>query len=95
MKPRLQPTLLLIPAGLMVGLAASATVLETDPGFLGWVLGSGLGLMGGAFLAAITSGDQLVSGPAPKRGSVGSAPWLDASNVDPDEDSPERDASDR
>ena len=49
--------------------------------------------MGGAFVAAIMSGDQLVSGPAPKRGTVGSAPWLNArpasgavSNAEEDDD---------
>lgn len=74
MKRRLP--LLSIPIGLALGLVTAATVIETSPAALGWVLGAGLGLMGGAFVAAIVSGDQLVSGPAPKRGTVGSAPWL-------------------
>lgn len=78
MKRYLQPSLLMIVAGLAAGLTASATIIQTDPAFLGWVLGVGLGLMGGALLAAITSGEQVVSGPAAKRGSVSSAPWLDA-----------------
>jgi hypothetical protein len=86
MKRYLKPTQLIILAGLAVGLLAAATVLEIRPGILGWVLGAGLGLMGGAFVAAIMSGDQLVSGPAPKRGSVASAPWLTAT--------PDKEASD-
>ncbi|MDA0815527.1 MAG: hypothetical protein O2924_03020 [Chloroflexi bacterium] len=86
MKRYLQPVFLLVPAGLIAGLAASATLIETEPAFLGWVLGSGLGLMGGAFFAAIASGEQLVSGPAPKRGSVGSAPWLDARTASEDDE---------
>ena len=83
MKSSLQPGLLLIPIGVVVGLIAAATVIETEPAFLGWIMGTGLGLMGGSFLAAITSGEQLVSGPAPKRGGVGAAaPWLDASRAE-------------
>ena len=76
MKQYLQPSLLPVPLGLLIGVIASATLIDTQPAVLGWVLGIGLGLMGGAFLAAISSGDQIVSGPAPKRGSVSDAPWL-------------------
>lgn len=72
-----QLSLLPVPLGLLVGILAAATIIDTTPAFFGWVLGIGLGLMGGSFLAALASGDALVRGPAPKRGSTSSdAPWL-------------------
>lgn len=72
------PNRALIPIliGLAAGLVVSALFIETRPAFLGWLFGIGLGLMGGAFVAAITSGDSLVSGPAPRRRER-EAPWLD------------------
>lgn len=82
MRRYLQPALFMILVGLVVGGVAAATVIKTEPAILGWALGLGLGLMGGALLAAITSGDQIVSGPAPRRGTVASAPWLDAQDAD-------------
>lgn len=82
MRRYLQWGLLPIPLGLFIGIGLSATVIETSPAILGWVLGIGLGLMGGSFLAAIASGDALVSGPAPKRGSTSDAPWLNPPSED-------------
>ena len=69
-----QLSLLPVPLGLLIGVLAAATVVDRGP--IGWVLCIGLGLMGGAFLASIASGDALVSGPTPKRGSTSDAPWL-------------------
>lgn len=77
-----QLALLPVPLGLAIGLLLAATVVHTTPAILGWVLCTGLGLMGGAFLAAVASGDTLVSGPAPKRGSVSDAPWLNTPSED-------------
>lgn len=82
MRRYFQFALLPVPLGLLVGVLAAATVIETEPGILGWVLGIGLGLMGGSFLAAVASGDALVSGPTRRRDSVSSAPWLDGSSSD-------------
>lgn len=79
-----QLSLLPVPLGLLIGLLVAATIVETSPAILGWVLCIGLGLMGGAFLAAIANGDALVSGPAPKRGSVSDAPWLNPPPGDDD-----------
>lgn len=82
MRRYFQLSLLPVPLGLLIGLLAAGTVVNTQPAFLGWVLCIGLGLMGGSFLAAMASGDALVSGPAPKRGSVSEAPWLNAPSED-------------
>lgn len=76
MRRYFQFSLLPVPLGLIIGVLVAATVVNTQPAFLGWALCIGLGLMGGSFLAAVASGDALVSGPAPKRGSAGEAPWL-------------------
>ncbi|MEX2230116.1 MAG: hypothetical protein WEB13_10825 [Dehalococcoidia bacterium] len=52
-------------AGLVIGLAAGALLLDTQPPVLGWLFGAGAGVIGGTFIAAIASGEQIVSGPAP------------------------------
>jgi len=82
MRRYLQPSLLPVPLGLLIGVALAATVVNTQPAILGWVLCVGLGLMGGALIAGLASGDAMVSGPAPKRGSTGDAPWLNPSPED-------------
>ena len=76
MRQYFQLSLLPVPIGLIIGLLIAATVVNTQPAILGWVLCIGLGLMGGSFVAAVASGDAIVGGPAPKRGSVSEAPWL-------------------
>lgn len=76
----LQPAFLPILAGLVIGIVVAAAVIDTDPPVLGWFLGIGLGLMGGSFIAAVASGDSLVSGPSASRSSrrgKTNAPWLD------------------
>ena len=78
----LQPAFLPILAGLVIGVVAGFTVISTDPAFVGWLFGTGLGLMGGAFLAAIASGDSLVSGPSSRRRGSSAAPWLDRQDED-------------
>ncbi len=76
----LQLSLLPVPLGLLIGVLAAATIVDRGP--VGWALCLGLGLMGGAFLAAVASGDALVSGPAPRRGSTSDAPWLSPPSED-------------
>lgn len=80
----LQPALLPILAGLLIGILVAATIVSTSPPFLGWLFCIGLGLMGGSFLAAIASGDSLVSGPSAGRTRRGksAAPWLDRDDED-------------
>lgn len=58
---------LIVYAGAVVGLLAGGFVWDTEPQFLGWLFGLGLGLLGGAFVAAVTSGTALVSGPKTTR----------------------------
>lgn len=53
---------LIVYTGATLGVVVGAFVWQTEPRFLGWVFGLGLGLLGGAFLAAITSGTALASG---------------------------------
>lgn len=62
----LKPHHLIVYAGAVIGLVAGVLVWQTEPRFLGWVFGLGLGLLGGAFVAAVTSGAALASG-GPKR----------------------------
>lgn len=57
-------TYLIVLAGLGVGIAIG-TLTSAEPAWLRWVFGLGIGLTGGAFVAATVSGVQLVGrGPA-------------------------------
>ena len=58
------PHVLLVGGGFAIGLVAGVGALDTEPAFFGWFFGAGAGLTGGAFIAAVTSGQQIVSGPA-------------------------------
>jgi hypothetical protein len=49
---------LIIAAGALAGLIVGV-IWQTEPRFLGWTFGLGLGLLGGAFIAALTSGAAL------------------------------------
>ena len=60
----LRPPRIFVLVGLTTGLLIGALVIEMRPAVLGWFFGAGLGLMGGAFVAALVSGDQLISGPS-------------------------------
>ena len=75
---------LFVVLGVAIGVVV-ATFVETDPRYLGWLFAIGSGLAGGAFLAALVSGDALASGPAPRGGRRG-APTRPAWFDDPDED---------
>jgi len=68
-----------IVVGITLGIIAGVTLIETQPPILGWLFGLGMGLMGGAFIAAITSGSALVGGSSGGRSRSGrsAAPWLD------------------
>ncbi len=59
----LQPPRVFVLVGLTTGLLIGIFVIEMRPAVLGWLFGAGLGLMGGAFVAAITSGHPVISGP--------------------------------
>ncbi|MEI7925403.1 MAG: hypothetical protein WCI61_04325 [Chloroflexota bacterium] len=75
---------LLVLLGLIVG-GYVATIIDTEPRYLGWLFAVGGGLAGGAFLAAILSGDALASGPAPRsgRGTRGRPAWFDEDETAP------------
>ncbi len=60
----LQPPRVFVVVGLTTGLLIGVFVIEMRPAVLGWFFGAGLGLMGGAFVAAITSGEAVISGPS-------------------------------
>lgn len=60
MKPGLHH--LFVFGGLALGLTAGIFLIESEPAFLGWLFGSGAGLAGGAFAAALTSGEQIAGG---------------------------------
>jgi hypothetical protein len=66
----LAPHTFVIVAGLILGVLFGAVVFDTHPPLFGWLFGAGVGLMGGAFVAALASGQQLISGPAPSRRDI-------------------------
>lgn len=60
MMPRLHH--LFVFGGLTLGLAAGIFLVDTSPAFFGWLFGGGAGLAGGAFAAAIVTGEELAGG---------------------------------
>ncbi|MFA7248575.1 MAG: hypothetical protein WC273_02995 [Dehalococcoidia bacterium] len=74
--------------GLVAGIVA-ARFMDTDPPLLGWLFAVGAGLAGGAFLAAIVSGDALAGGPPPGGPDAPGHPaWFDedeATSTPPDD----------
>jgi len=62
----MKPHHLIVGLGAVLGIVVGGFVWQTEPALLGWVFGLGLGLLGGAFIAAVTSGTALASG-GPKR----------------------------
>lgn len=62
MRRYLRPHYLLVIGGLAFGLAIGIFVIDSDPAPVGWIIGGGLGLSGGAYVAAITSGEPLAGG---------------------------------
>ena len=67
MPPMLRPHHVLVFGGFALGLLAGVFAFHTDPPFFGWLFGAGAGITGGAFFAAIASGQQLISGPRASR----------------------------
>jgi hypothetical protein len=56
---------LLVGGGLLGGLFVGVFVVDTSPSFLGWLFGAGVGITFGAFIAALTTGEQLAGGRRP------------------------------
>ena len=52
----LWPSYLLVAGGLLAGLLVAGVMSSTEPALLRWILSAGIGLTGGAFVAAIVSG---------------------------------------
>lgn len=64
--------------------AAAALLLDTEPRLLGWAFGIGAGLAGGAFLAAIFTGEPLAGGGRRgRRGRATRPAWFDAPSETP------------
>ncbi len=70
----LAPHTFIIAAGLVVGVLFGVFVMQTPTPIFGLLFGAGMGLLGGAFVAAIASGQQLISGPRPNPRDL---EWLD------------------
>ena len=79
---------LLVVLGLAIGALLGAQI-DTQPPFLGWLFGIGGGLAGGAFLAALFTGEALAGGArgSSRRGAPGRPAWFD----EPDEAPPPED----
>ncbi len=75
---------LFVYGGVIAG-AAAALLLDTEPRLLGWAFGIGVGLAGGAFLAAIFTGESLIGGRSRGAGRRGGARrgWLDEPSAGP------------
>ena len=50
---------LLVFGGLALGLFVGIFVVDVQPAVLGWLFGAGIGISGGAFIAAITLNEPL------------------------------------
>ena len=73
---------------MVIGVVVGDVVLNTSPAVIGWVFGLGMGLLGGAFVAAITSGEAIAGsgstgGGSAHRGRRSAAPWLEPGGDDP------------
>ena len=53
-------TYLLVGGSLLGGLLIGVFVIDAQPAILGWLFGAGAGISFGAFVATISSGDQLI-----------------------------------
>lgn len=65
MKRYFQAHYLLVFGGLALGLFLGVVVVDVEPAIFGWLFGAGIGITGGAYIAAIATNEQLVGGPAP------------------------------
>ena len=62
MRQYLCPHYLLVFGGLALGLAVGIFIIDFEPAIVGWIVGGGVGLSGGAYIAALSSGDPLAGG---------------------------------
>ncbi len=69
MRRHLRLHYLFVLVGLAIGLTAGVFWVEFEPAFVAWIVCSGLGITGGAYLAAITSGEALAGGGNERRGN--------------------------
>ncbi len=83
----------LVVLGLGLGLLG-ATFFDTEPRYIGWCFAVGAGLTGGAFVAALISGDALASGPAARNTRSGRGPTRPAWFDEPDRTPPAPPADD-
>jgi hypothetical protein len=58
---------LFVIGGIVLGLTIGIFVIDFEPAFVAWILGGGIGLSGGAYLAAITSGEPLAGKASEQR----------------------------
>ena len=54
------PAVLPIVGGLLLGSFLGGIVFNSDPALAGWLFGAGIGLTGGAFLAALATNEPIV-----------------------------------
>lgn len=71
---------LIVGLGAFIGVFVGSAVWHTEPAFLGWIFGLGMGLLGGAFVSAIASGTALAGG-GPRR-TRREREWLMRGNED-------------
>ncbi|MBT5773807.1 MAG: hypothetical protein HOH95_05450 [Dehalococcoidia bacterium] len=67
MRRYLRPHYLFVFGGIALGLSIGIFVIDFEPAFVGWIFGGGIGLSGGAYLAAITSGEPLAGSASDQR----------------------------
>lgn len=59
MRRELVPSYVIVAAGLLSGLLVGGVLTDAEPALLGWLLGAGVGLTAGAFVAAVLAGVPL------------------------------------
>lgn len=78
MRRELVPSYLMVVGGLLAGLLIGGVITDPEPAVLGWLLGGGMGLTAGAFVAAILAGVPLAGSrsgvSAPRAGGGGADP---------------------
>ena len=78
MRRELLPSYAIVVSGLLSGLLVGGVLTDAEPAALGWLMGAGVGLTAGAFVAAILAGVPLAGrrgeGPAAPGGGAASDP---------------------
>jgi hypothetical protein len=67
----LSPHHLIVYGGTALGTLAGVFIFDVEPAVMGWLFGAGAGMAGGAFVAAVSTGDTLASGPSRARRASG------------------------